>query len=122
MKSVFDLDAGATAFEFARRDGLDGHKEIMQAARTGQTAVQGRLQHRFGFGQLALGEFGRQKLQETFWADASPAREQSLEMVFAEVRGAGDRREVRLIQEVGPQVRDGLLDALVVQRSLGDRN
>ncbi len=71
---------------------------------------------------MAFGEFDSQKLQEAFWADASPAREQSLEMVFTEVRGAGDRREVWLIQQVGLQVSDCFLDALVVQQSLRDRN
>ena len=61
-----------------------------------------------------LRAFLRHKLQKTFWADARPAGEQSLKVIFAQPDVRRDFLKAWLVFEMIFKVQDRLLDTQVI--------
>ena len=114
MKTVRDGEAVAGAGEIARRDGFRVQHQVVRTSGPGEAGFKRRVEDALFAANERLEHFGGLMLDETFRADARPARKESLEVRFGEAhlpRHLG-QRGLRLAVRV--EKADGALDARIV--------
>ena len=106
-------------FVLAGCNRLGLHEKVMQAPGAGETGRVGSVEQVAGAGQESLGIFAGQKLQEALGADAGPAGEKALEVVFTQANAGGDLVQVGLAIGIIFDKTDGLLNAGIISGKLG---
>ena len=114
MDTVADGQAKAARLVFSGSDGLGGDKKIMQASQARKSDLVGGIQQVFGLAEQFLGAFLGQVLQEALGADACPACEHPLKMIFTQSDAGRHFIQVGLVFIMDFKVLDRLLDAQVI--------
>jgi len=75
---------------FTGRRGLEGHEQIVQPSRAGQSHVERRLQDTRRFAQTAFGVLDREALQKVLGRDTGPTMKEPVKVGFAQTARGGE--------------------------------
>jgi hypothetical protein len=114
MDPVADGHACAARSVLARRNGFSGDKKLVQAAQARKSELMRGVQQVFRTVEQFLRAFLCQELHEALRTDSRPAREDPLEVGFAQTEICRQFLDARLVLIMVFKVQDRLLDAQVI--------
>ena len=115
MEAEAHDEAGAAGLVVARRHGLVGDEQIVQAPGARQTDLVGGVEHAGGVGEQRLGAVERKRLQERLRRQAAPTPEQVVHMRRRQPDMRGDVVERGLLPPALRDEGDDAAHALVIR-------